>query len=170
MQPNFIAASDLETVDILGSKVQFIPLATEVRERFCLLRGTMPGGAAVPLHSHDSFETFTVISGAFEAFVAEGDHPGWLPLMAGDVFNVPGGMRHAFRNRSQSPAVVLVFATAEHGDFFREAAKPIGDGGISDPTASERVAHFVRTAAQAGHWLAAPEENARIGLQMPAIA
>jgi mannose-6-phosphate isomerase-like protein (cupin superfamily) len=100
MQPNVIATSDLETVDVLGSEVQFIPLATEVRKCFCLLRGTIPGGGAVPLHSHDSFETFTVISGEFEALVAEGDHPGSLPLVAGEILNVPGGVRHAFRNRS----------------------------------------------------------------------
>lgn len=166
-----ISGPDLETVDVLGSNVQFIPLPSEVRERFCLLRGTIPARAAVPLHSHSSYETFTVISGAFEAFLADGDQPEWLPLTAGDVLSVRGGAKHAFRNRSQSPAVVLVFATAKHGDFFRALARPIRDGERpSGPLASETVAHFVRTSARAGRWLGTPEENARIGLPMPIIA
>ncbi len=159
---HYISGSDLETIDVLGSSVQFIPLPSEVSERFCLLRGTIPAGAAVPLHSHSSYETFTVISGAFEAFLADGDQSEWLPLTAGDVFSVRGGAKHAFRNRSQRPAVVLVFTTAELGDLFRAVAGPIGDGERpSGPLASETVAHFVRTSVRAGHWLGTPEENAR---------
>jgi anti-sigma factor ChrR (cupin superfamily) len=83
--PHFVARSELETVEVLGSDVQFITPPAEVGERFCLMRGAIQAGAAVPLHSHASYETFTVISGEFEAFPADDDQPGWRPVRAGDA-------------------------------------------------------------------------------------
>ena len=163
-----IARSDLETYKVLGAVVQFIPLPQEAGGRFCLMLGTIPAGGSVPLHSHASYETFVVMSGTFDAYLDEGEAPGWRPLAPGDAFCVAGEARHAFRNLSQTPAVVLVFTTAAHGDFFREVGQPIGgDEMPPGPPAPERIELFLRASGKAGHWLGTPEENARVGLSVP---
>ena len=68
----YISGSDLETIDVLGSSVQFIPLPSEVSERFCLLRGTDSGGRAAP-----SPCTATAVTRLSLSFPAR-SKPSWL--------------------------------------------------------------------------------------------
>ena len=81
----------------------------------CVLRATLPPGAAVPLHSHPDAETFYALSGALEGYAGS-----WRTIGPGDVFHVPAGDPHAFRNTGSVPAVAIVATTARLGDFFRE--------------------------------------------------
>lgn len=105
----------------------------------CVLRGTLPPGAEVPLHSHPDPETFVVVEGRCEGCRA-GD--GWTPIGAGEAFHVASGVRHSFRNRGREPAVSIVVTTARLGRFFTE----LGDR----PTPE----HLRRTAEKYGHWIA----------------
>ncbi len=55
---------NVETLNVLGPVVQFLtpPRAGEP----CVMRGTIPPGVTVPLHSHADPETFIQISGEIE--------------------------------------------------------------------------------------------------------
>jgi quercetin dioxygenase-like cupin family protein len=93
----------------------------------CVMRGTLPAGGVVPLHSHADPETFYVIEG--EADCCSGDR--WTRLGAGDVAHIPPDERHAWR--TSTGAVMLVVSTATMGRFFREiAASPDEFLAISD--------------------------------------
>jgi HD-GYP domain-containing protein (c-di-GMP phosphodiesterase class II) len=87
-----------------------------------------PPGVVVPLHSHPNPETFIPVSGEAEGLVHSADVVRWVPIGPGDVFHVPAGARHAFRNRSREPAVATVVSTARIGRFFREVGTPVGPG------------------------------------------
>jgi quercetin dioxygenase-like cupin family protein len=52
-----------EPFDFYGPVLEFLTLPEEAENDFCVLRGVIPPGIAVPLHSHPDTETFFVISG-----------------------------------------------------------------------------------------------------------
>jgi quercetin dioxygenase-like cupin family protein len=117
----------------------------------CAIRGTLPPGGVVPLHSHADPETFVVLSGEAESY-ADGR---WLPVGPADVHHIPGNVRHAWHNGDQ-PTVMIVVTTATMARFFREvAASPDEFLAISD---------------RYGYWNATPEENAEIGITVPVPA
>jgi uncharacterized RmlC-like cupin family protein len=116
----------------------------------------------VPLHSHADPETFLAVSGEVEGLAMAEEGFRWIPIRAGDVFHVPGGARHAFRNRSREPVVTVLVSTVRLARFFHEAAAP-DDPGVAP--GDEAVRHFAETAARYGHWLATPKENAAVGLR-----
>jgi mannose-6-phosphate isomerase-like protein (cupin superfamily) len=118
----------------------------------CVLRGTIPAGGVVPLHSHADPETFLMTDGEIEGFLG-GE---WARREAGDVHHVPGHARHAWRNVSRGPAEMFLVTTGTLARFFREVA--------ADPDS------FLEISDRYGYWNATPEENAAIGLTVPAPA
>jgi quercetin dioxygenase-like cupin family protein len=134
----------------------------------CVMRGTIPPGVSVPLHSHADPETFLAVSGEVEGLAMSAEGFAWIPIRAGDIFHVPGGARHAFRNHSPEPVVTLLVTTVRLARFFHEAAAPDGPGGPGPSPSDDAVRHFAETAARYGHWLATPEENAAVGLHVGA--
>jgi hypothetical protein len=54
-------------LDLLGPTVEFLTLPQEANIDFCVLRGILPPGVSVPLHSHPDTEDFFVISGEVQA-------------------------------------------------------------------------------------------------------
>ena len=154
----------VEALDVLGPTLELLIVPDDDRAA-CLMRGTIPPGGAVPLHSHPEPETFIALAGEVEGLA----HPhGWVRIGPGAVFHVPGGARHAFRNRSGEPAVSLVVTTARLAHFFREVGVPAG--GASAAPSPETLERFARTAARYGHWLGTPRENAEVGLSLPPTA
>ncbi|HYH90061.1 MAG TPA: cupin domain-containing protein [Solirubrobacteraceae bacterium] len=149
--------SAVETLDVLGPTIQFLT-APDDDSAPCVMRGTIPAGIDVPLHSHADPETFLMLEGEVEGLVASAEGFAWVPVAPSDIFHVPGGAKHAFRNRSGTAAVMNIVSTGRIGRFFREVASP--------PT----VEHFAETAARYGHWLASPAENAEVGLTVPPSA
>jgi len=119
----------------------------------CVMRGTIPAGGVVPLHSHADPESFWMIDGEIEGF-ADGD---WTTLRGGHFHHIPGDVRHAWRNRSGEPVDMLLVSTAKIGRFFREVA------GVSPE-------EFLAISDRYGYWNATPEENAEIGITVPAPA
>lgn len=156
---------DLETLDVMGATIQFLTQADG--DGACLMRGTIPPGGCVPMHSHPDFETFVQLSGELEGLSDAGDGWRWLRLRPGDVFHVPAGARHAFRNPASSPAIGIVASTPRMARFFREIGVGVIPGQVPGPPSAERIRHFLDTAAAYGHWNASPEENARVGLSLP---
>jgi hypothetical protein len=98
--------------------------------------------------------------------VESGGSMEWRDARAGDYVRVPGDVAHAHRNVSPEPAVDLIITTARMGRFFREVGRPVG----SPPPTAREVARFVETAGRYGYRLATPDENAAVGITVPAFS
>jgi hypothetical protein len=123
---------------------------------------------SVPLHSHPEPETFISISGHVEGLVEAPEGLKWIPVEPGAIFHVPSGAKHAWRNRSDEPSVSIVVTSASLGRFFEEVGTPIITGAPPPgPPSADAIRHFLQTAERYGHWLATPDENARLGISLP---
>ena len=80
-------------------------------------------------------------------------------IRPGDVFHVPGCAKHAFRNRSSEPAVMIVTTTSRIGRFFREVASP--------PAGGDPLLHFLATSERYGYWNATPRRTPRSASRCP---
>ena len=147
-----------ETIDVLGPTIQFLTAPVAKDDSPCVMRGTIPPGGIVPLPAHADPETCLPISGEIEGLAHSGESFRWIEIQPGDVFHVPGGAKHAWRNPSPEPAVMHIVSTGRLGSFFREVAAP----------AADPLRHFLETAERYGYWNATPEENAEVGLLLPA--
>ncbi len=164
-------ARNIETLDVLGPTIEFLSAPEGSDSAPCIMRGTIPPGVSVPLHSHPDPETFVLISGAVEGLAHSAESFHWLQIASGDVFQVPGGAKHAFRNLSAEPAVMIIVSTVKMGRFFREIGRPVIPGGPPPgPPSAEIIWRFLETAARYGYWNATAEENAKLGLSLPPIS
>jgi quercetin dioxygenase-like cupin family protein len=154
-------------IDVLGPTVQFLTFPGEGHAMPCIMRGTIPPGVAIPLHSHPDPETFLVIAGEVEGLAQTEGGFQWLRLGPGDVFHVPSRAKHAFRNHWPRPAVMIAVTTARLGGFFLEVGTPISPGSEPSQPSPETLRRFLETAARYGHWIATPEENMRVGIDLP---
>lgn len=166
-EPQHIDPATAQALDVLGPRVQIITPLTGDDRSPCLIRGTIPAGGGVPLHSHPEPETFVALSGAMEGFVYGADEARWVAVAAGRVLHVPGGVPHAWRNPSSEPAVSLVVTEEGIARFFREVGRPVRAHESEGEPGPAELARFAEAAARFGHWLASPEENAAIGVSSP---
>jgi quercetin dioxygenase-like cupin family protein len=156
----------VEAINVLGPTIQFLT-APEEANAPCIMRGTIPAGVSIPLHSHADPETFVMISGAVEGLVYTDEGHEWIRIGPGDIFHVPGNAKHGWRNHGRVPAVMLLISTSKIGRFFRELGKPdVPDAPPAAPSAQE-IQRFQETSRRYGYWNATPEENARIGITLP---
>ena len=100
--PHLIEPGTLAKINILGPTIQFLTDPADDRAP-CIMRGTMPSGVPVPLHSHADPETFFVLSGEVEGLTHAGEDFRWIAIKPGDVFHVPGGAKYAWRNTGKEP-------------------------------------------------------------------
>jgi quercetin dioxygenase-like cupin family protein len=167
-EPDFahlIQTNRLEMVDVLGPIVGFLTPPADDDTSSCVLLGMIPAGGFVPLHSHPDPETFIAISGDLEGLAERPGGFDWVQIAPGRAFHVPANAKHAFRNRSQHPAVSYVATTSKLGRFFREVGAPVQQR-QSGPPSSETVRHFLDTAERYGYWNGSAEDNAAVGLQV----
>lgn len=155
-------------LDVLGPTVEFLNVSEGPHEQFCLMRGMVPPGVTVPLHSHDDVEAFFIVSGSQEVLVPGSDGLEWRTARAGDFIHVPGGAYHAHRNVCGEAAVDLIITTPRLGSFFREVGCTPGDNGMATP--AERLNHFVKTALRYGMRLGTSAENAAVGIELPTFS
>jgi hypothetical protein len=60
-------------------------------------------------------------------------------------------------------------STPKIGAFFREVGRPLRAGGTPAwPPPDDVLRHFAATAERYGYWNATPQENAAVGLALPA--
>jgi quercetin dioxygenase-like cupin family protein len=166
---HLIQTNRLEMVDVLGPIVGFLTPPAGDDSSSCVLLGMIPPGGFVPLHSHPDPETFIAISGDLEGLAERPDGFDWVQIAPGRAFHVPANAKHAFRNRSQHPAVSYVATTSKLGRFFREVGAPMQQQRQSGPPSPETVRHFLETAQRYGYWNGSPEDNAAVGIQLPAV-
>jgi len=162
---------DIEAFDVLGPTVEYLTAPGKSDDDVCVMRGTIPPGVVVPLHAHADPETFVQLSGEIEGFSQSRAGSQWILVRPGDVFHVPGGARHAFRNRFDKPSVAVIISTSKIGRFFREiGARKVPGARPSGPPSEATLRHFLELSEQYGYWNATPEENAQIGLALPFAA
>ena len=150
-------------LDVFGPTIEFLTQPTGKDEQPCVLRGVVPAGITVPMHSHDDAEDFYIVAGTQEVLTQHPHGLEWQHARAGDYVRVPPGTMHAHRNVSSQPAVDLIVTTMKLGRFFAE----IGRAGTGEPPTPADIARFVEIAIKYGYTLATPEENTAVGIQVP---
>ncbi len=155
------ALGESDIIDILGPQIRFLAPLVDDPNGYCVLSSVVPPHVVVPLHSHPERETFLILSGALEAF----DGAEWRIYRENDVFDVPSGAKHAFRNTSTEPVSLVLVTSASMGRFFRSVGRRTADGPPGPPT-DESVEVFVAAALRHGYWLGSPAENAEIGVSL----
>ena len=154
-------------LDVLGPTVEFLTSPAAAHDEFCVMRGMIPPGVAVPLHGHDATEVFFVLSGTKQVLTLGSGPAEWVDVRAGDYVHVPRGTRHAHRNVSDEPLIELVVTTARLGKWFEEVGTP--DTGARRPPAPEDLERFLAVSGKFGYWLGSPEENAAVGIRLPEV-
>ena len=147
-----------------GTLFEFLTSPAETGSEICLIRGTIPPGVAVPLHSHSDVELFYVLEGSLEAFQLGNGNHGWVSFGPGDVVSIPGNTKHALRNSSPFPSTAMVETTSKLYSFFEEVSKPVDRDRAAKAPTPEEIQKLLETAARYGYWMGSPEENAAIGL------
>jgi quercetin dioxygenase-like cupin family protein len=163
---NIVVEHESEALEVFGPRLHFLVRPEANDEAPCVIKGTVPAGVSVSMHSHDGIEAFYVLDGEIEVLSEKSGDFHWIKASRGDFIEVPGGARHGFRNRSQVPVVLLITTTSRLGRFFEEVGKPINQGENVDSPLPEEIQHFVRTAERYGYWLGTPEENAFVGISL----
>jgi quercetin dioxygenase-like cupin family protein len=155
---------DCNVFEVLGASVEFLVGPQQGDETPCILKGTIPTGVVIPMHSHDAIEIFFVLSGNIEVLVEAGGKMQWVEAGVGDLIEIPSNARHAFRNRSQNSVLNLLFTTSKHGRYFQEIGRRLASGECVRPPAPDEIQKFLETARRYGYWFATPEENASVGI------
>jgi quercetin dioxygenase-like cupin family protein len=150
-----------EILDLIGPTIQHLTPLSDDNDGFCVLKGTMAPGVIVPVHAHADHETFCVLTGQIQAL--KGDH--WQTLNVGDVFDMPGGTKHAFRNTSDETVSALIITTMALARFFRRIGRPIKSVPAGPPS-KERLQSFAQASLAEGHWLGSTEDNAAVGIDL----
>jgi quercetin dioxygenase-like cupin family protein len=153
-------------LDVFGPTVEFLVLPSESAAGYCILKGTIPPGVSVPLHSHPDDESFFLLSGRLQTLDQRKDGFEWINMNVGDFHHVPQDVKHAWKNQSNEPAVTIIVTTARLGRFFQEIGRPVAADACLQPPTPADIQHFVEVAARYGHWLGSPQENAAAGIKV----
>jgi quercetin dioxygenase-like cupin family protein len=161
-----VREGDCSVFEVLGARVEFLLGPQADDEAPCIIRGTMPPGVSVPIHRHKAVEVFFIVSGNIEVLIEDSGKMSWLGARAGNLIEIPGKARHAFRNSSQHPVINLLYTTSEHGRYFQEIGRPATSGEGASPPSPDEIQRLLETARRYGYWFASPEENASFGITL----
>jgi quercetin dioxygenase-like cupin family protein len=103
-----------------GDMYTFLASGADTDGAYFVMEGLVPPDGGPPPHNHHrQAESFYVVEGELE--IKLGDRV--YDAKAGDFVHISKGTPHAFKNRSQTPAkMILTFVPAgEAEQFFREA-------------------------------------------------
>jgi quercetin dioxygenase-like cupin family protein len=131
-----------QTFIVLGVLLQFLSTPKQNNDQISVMRGTVPPGVVIPLHSHAYPEIFYVLNGSLEVFHSEG----WQTVVAGEVVSIPGNVRHALRNTSPSPVTLITVSKQELYKFFLELAQPFDPTVPPSPPTPEKMQQLFRIA------------------------
>jgi quercetin dioxygenase-like cupin family protein len=151
-------------VDFFGTTLHLMTLPEEGQDDFCVLRGVIPPGSSMPLHSHPDQEDVFILFGEGQLLKPGPQGYQWITGRKGQYFHVPRHAPHAWRNVSGEPLIALIITSARLGRFFQEIGRPVMDE--PHPVTPEELAHVLTVAATYGHWIATPEEHAAVGIRL----
>jgi hypothetical protein len=80
--------------EVFGPTLQFLVLPNSSDDAPCVLKGTIPPGVSVPIHSHGGMEAFFVLSGEIEVLSEKGGDFHWMKARPGDFIEVSSGVKH----------------------------------------------------------------------------
>jgi quercetin dioxygenase-like cupin family protein len=138
-----------ETLWFLGTLVRIKLDGRQTQGRFALWEGTLPHGAAPPLHSHPQDETFYLLEGEITAWIVEpeltDETSAWVNTRgrrcgAGGVVFAPGGAPHTFRIESDTARMLFLSTPAGIEDMVRGLAEPARWPWLQPPPDGPRVA------------------------------
>jgi quercetin dioxygenase-like cupin family protein len=167
LENGILRASDVPIADTGHSQVQFV--ATPQRtgsEAMCILRGTLPAGGAVHLHSHADPESFYLLAGEMELYRDDGEKAGWSRVQMGDLAVIRSEVKHAWRNSSSEPCVAIIFTGGDVCRFLQEVTQLMSSLTVPGPPTPEMAAAIHELARKYHCWNATPEENRSIGLDL----
>ena len=159
-----IQSSNEALLDVFGPLLQFLVTPAQSSEAFTLIRGIVPPGVAIPLHSHADPEVLFVLEGELNVLKYEGGSSHWVTTKAGETVCIPGDVRHALRNTSTATVTLLLTTTPNIYRFFRELGKPFHPDQPLGPPTPQDMQRLLDLAAQHNYWMASSLENAAIGL------
>jgi quercetin dioxygenase-like cupin family protein len=145
--------------DLGGPRFELLTSSEE--GAYCVMKGTLPAGVSVPLHSHGDAESFHMLSGEAQVLAQTTSGLKWKTLRAGDFAHIPGGVRHAWRNLSTNSAEILCATTPKLGRFLREVGEFVRAGG-----GDGLLEKLERLSASYGYWMGSPKENAEVGISL----
>ena len=143
-----------------GDIYTFLAAGPETDGDYFVMEGSVPPDAGPPPHiHHEEVETFYVVEGQLEIMLGDKMHK----ATAGDFVHVSKGTPHAFFNRSQAPAkIVITFVPGGMEKFFEEAFDHATDRHATPPPITEEfIQHLLGTAARYDNleFLPPPTEN-----------
>jgi len=143
--------TDSERLWFLGTLARMKLDGRDTGGRFALWEGTLPHGAAPPLHSHPQDETFYVLDGEITAWLVEpelagdrGDPPAWVASRArrcspGAVVFAPAGAPHTFRVESDTVRMLFLSTPAGIEEYVRALGEPARWPWLQPPPDGPRV-------------------------------
>lgn len=119
--PQLIGRTEGETVEIYGVGIRFLLRGSQTGGRFALVEHPIaPRALAAEAHTHTREDEWSYVLDGEVGFLLADDE---LVAQAGDLVPKPRGIRHAFWNAGDVPALVLELITpAGFEDFFDQAA------------------------------------------------
>src|SRR6201985_4013526 len=91
-------------LDVFGPTVEFVSGPDDPAADFWVMRGVVPPGVAVPLHSHDDAEDFFILAGTQQVLTKSDQGLQWSDVNAGDYVHIPAGVPHAHPHGSAQAA------------------------------------------------------------------
>jgi quercetin dioxygenase-like cupin family protein len=160
-QPMPKKATANEMLDVLGPHIQHLTAVSDADNDYCLIRSNFPAGVVVPIHSHADRETFYILGGELQGLREDR----WITVVAGDVLDVPGGIKHAWRNVSAAPVSLIIVTSMRLGRFLRDIGRPLATVEPGPPKPAD-LQRLMGTAQEYGYWLGSPADNAAVGLSL----
>jgi mannose-6-phosphate isomerase-like protein (cupin superfamily) len=148
-----------EPLWFLGTVIRPKLMGEQTGGRFALWEGTLPRGAAPPLHTHPQDETFYVLEGELTLWALEPEQAqdrGWVetharPCGVGGVAFLPGGTPHTFRVESDTARLLFLSTPSGIDDYVRALAEPAQWPWLQPPADGPRVPTDVLDAVEHKH-------------------
>ena len=152
-----------ETLDVFGVSMQLLAELGANDDDVSLMRGQIPPGGVVMLHSHADPELFYVVTGAVEVSLGPVGAASWRTIESGRCVAIQGAAPHALRNRGDMPVDIVLVSTRRMALFLREVGRSPAEVPPGPPS-EDRLLAFAVAAQTRQYWLADRSENEAIGI------
>lgn len=145
-----IKPKDRRMIETSGDICSFMAIGEETDNTYALMESIIsPGGGPPPHIQHRNEEGFLIVEGEI-VFTLDGKE---LPVaVVGDFVNVPKGVVHTFKNKTDKPARILVVMSPSVEEYYLlEVGHPITDiNAPLPPTTPADVEKYLTVCAKYG--------------------